>query len=96
MPGFITDTFRTTMALGENAHAALLSLSILGGIGAGYGAAKLTAKGKQDTDTAKKEYENERLKSDLGYLSSKVDSEYKEFKRRNADTNVRKPARLLN
>ena len=37
---------------------------------------KRNNKDKQDIDTIKKEYENERLKSDLGYLSAKTNQEY--------------------
>ena len=61
------------------------------GIGIGYVAAKATAHGNQDIETSKKEYENERLKADLGYLSTKTMSEYDEFKKRQAP----KPARVI-
>ena len=46
----------------------------IGGVG-GYATAKLTAKGKQDMDTIQKEYENERLSSELGYLTARTRSE---------------------
>lgn len=45
-----------------------------GGIG-GYLAAKMTAKGPQDMDTIQKEYENERLSAELGYLTARTRSE---------------------
>lgn len=54
----------------------LLAAAAGAGVGIGYTGAKMTAHGKQDEDTAKKEYENERLKADLGYLSAKTKSEY--------------------
>lgn len=53
----------------------LAAAGLLGGT-AGYLGAKLNAKDKQDIDTIQKEYENERLKSDLGYLSAKTKEEY--------------------
>ena len=46
----------------------------IGGI-AGWTAAKATAKGTQDLDTIQKEYENERLSSELGYLTARTRSE---------------------
>lgn len=69
----------------------LLAAAAATGIGAGYLGAKITAHGKQDEDTAKKEYENERLKADLGYLSTKAKSEYQQFKEKQAV----KPARVI-
>lgn len=53
----------------------LAAAGLLGGT-AGFLGAKLNAKDKQDIETIQKEYENERLKSDLGYLSAKAKSEY--------------------
>lgn len=69
----------------------LLAAAAATGIGAGYLGAKITSHGKQDEDTAKKEYENERLKADLGYLSTKTKSEYQQFKEKQAV----KPARVI-
>ena len=59
-------------------NTAVLLLAAGASVGgtAGYLGAKLNAKDKQDIDTIKKEYENERLKSDLGYLSAKTNQEY--------------------
>ena len=55
--------------------AALLAAA--GGVGgsAGWMAAKLNAHDKQDIGTIQKEYENERLKSDLGYLTAQANKE---------------------
>lgn len=69
----------------------LLAAAAATGIGAGYLGAKITAHGKQDEATAKKEYENERLKADLGYLSTKTKSEYQKFKEKQSV----KPARVI-
>jgi len=60
----------------KNLAVYLLAAAGLTGAGAGYIGAKLNAHDKQDIDTIQKEYENERLKSDLGYLSAKTKSEY--------------------
>ena len=77
--------------LGTAAAVYLLAAAAATGVGAGYTAATMTAHGKQDIDTVKKEYQNDRLKADLGYLSGKVKSEYQQFKDRQAP----KPARVL-
>lgn len=62
--------------IGVGTAALLLAAGASVGGAAGYLGAKLNAKDKQDIDTIKKEYENERLKSDLGYLSAKTNQEY--------------------
>lgn len=62
--------------IGVNTAVLLLAAGASVGGTAGYLGAKLNAKDKQDIDTIKKEYENERLKSDLGYLSAKTNQEY--------------------
>ncbi len=67
----------------------LLALTGLTGIGIGYATAKATAHGNKDIDTIKKEYENERLKADLGYLSAKTKSEYADFKNRQQPNSAR-------
>lgn len=69
----------------------LLAAAATSGVGIGYAAAKMAAHGKQDEDTAKKEYENERLKADIGYLRARTNSEYQQFKNRQAV----KPARVI-
>ena len=76
-PGF---SFLSTAAdaVGETARDSVVLLLAAGGAiggGAGYLAAKMNAHDKQDIDTIQKEYENERLKADLGYLSSKAKNE---------------------
>ena len=66
-------------AVGDlSSNAAVLLIASLAGIGGatGWAAAKLNAHDKQDIDTIQKEYENERLKADLGYLASKTQAEY--------------------
>lgn len=77
--------------LGTTGSVYLLALAATAGIGAGYAGAKMSAHGDQDIDTAKKEYENERLKADLGYLKTKTESEYDAFKRAQPP----KPARII-
>lgn len=77
--------------IGTAAAVYLLAAAAATGVGAGYTAATMTAHGKQDVDTVKKEYQNDRLKADLGYLSGKVKSEYQQFK----DQQAPKPARIL-
>ena len=74
-----------------------LALYILGAAataGAGIGAfgAHITAHGKQDEDTVKKEYENERLKADVGYVASRLQDEFN----RSKDLTKPKAARVLN
>ena len=67
-------------------NAAVLLIASMAGIGgaAGWAGAKLNAHDKQDVDTIQKEYENERLKADLGYLASKTKYEYDQFKNKQA------------
>lgn len=67
----------------------LLAITSATGIGIGYTAAKATAHGQQDIDTMKKEYENERLKADLGYLGAKTKSEYAAFKNKTPQVSAR-------
>lgn len=62
----------------------------IGGAG-GWLAAKMNAKDKQDIATIQKEYENERLKADLGYLSAKTNQELQQAKTKQAP----KPARVM-
>lgn len=60
-------------------NAALLSLGVNSALGIGGGAllAKATSKGQQDVDDIKKEYEAERLKTDIGELQTKINQEAK-------------------
>ena len=68
--------------VGQNAAVLLLAAAAgVGGLG-GYLTAKLNAHDTQDIDTIQKEYENERLKSDLGYLTAKTKYEYEQQKNR--------------
>lgn len=87
------DTVNAAANMGASAFVWLLALSAAGGVGLGYVGAKLGAHGTQDIETAKKQYENERLKADLGYLSSKTRQEYDQFLARKA--NKPKAARVL-
>lgn len=54
--------------------AALAGTAAVGG-GIGWAAAKLMSHTPEDIDLAKKEYQNERLKSDIGYLSGQLRQE---------------------
>ena len=82
-------------AAAAGAHNAALYLigaaALAGGVIGAFGA-QLTAHGKQDEDTVKKEYENERLKADVGYVASRLEDEFNRSK-----TAVKpKAARVLN
>jgi hypothetical protein len=72
---------------------ATVLIAALAGTGgaAGWGLAKMHAKDSQDINTIQKEYENERLKSDIGYLATKLTSEYDAWKNKQAP----KPARVI-
>lgn len=50
------------------------------GYGAGWGAAKLFSHGERDMDTIRKGYENERLKTDIGYVGSQLRNEIEQSK----------------
>lgn len=89
--GIVPETMQAITAIGTTGAVYLLAAAAMGGIGLGYAAANITAHGKQDIDTAKKEYENERLKADLGYMKGKLNSEYQAFKNQQTP----KPARVL-
>lgn len=77
--------------VGINTAALLLAAGASVGGGAGWIAAKMNARDKQDIDTIQKEYENERLKADLGYLSAKTKTEYDTLQHKQAP----KPARVI-
>ena len=76
----------------HNGALLILGAAAAGGIGIGAFGAHITSHGKQDEDTVKKEYENERLKADVGYVASRLEDEY------NRSKTVTKPkaARVLN
>lgn len=80
----ITDTASTGAAY-------LLAIAATVGLGAGFTAAKVTAKGKLDEDTVKKEYENARLNADITHLRGAINSEYDAYKRKKNPT----PARIM-
>ena len=69
--------------------AALLAAA--GGVGgsAGWIAAKLNAHDKQDIGTIQKEYENERLKADMGYLATKSKQELEDKRNKNPQKAIR-------
>ena len=77
------DVANAAGSIASAASAYIIAAAILGGTGAGYVAAKTTAKGKQDIETAQKSYENERLKGDIGYLAARAQQEYDAQKRKN-------------
>lgn len=60
----------------------LVAASLITGIGTGWLASKAAEHGKQDEDTARKGYENERLKADIGYLRGKLKQEYSQAQRK--------------
>jgi len=70
----------------------LLGAAAASGIGIGAFGAHITSHGKQDEDTVKKEYENERLKADVGYVASRLEDEYN----RSKTATKPKAARVLN
>ena len=78
--------------IGTNTAVMLLAAGAGVGGAAGWLAAKMNAHDKQDIDTIQKEYENERLKADIGYVASRLEDEYNRSK-----TAVKpKAARVLN
>lgn len=88
---FIGAATASSDAITNGALYLLGAAAIAGGAIGGFGA-QLTAHGKQDEDTVKKEYENERLKADVGYVASRLEDEYNRSK-----TAVKpKAARVLN
>lgn len=76
----------------HNAALYLIGAAAIGGGVIGAFGAQLTAHGKQDEDTVKKEYENERLKADVGYVASRLEDEYN----RSKTATKPKAARVLN
>lgn len=76
----------------HNVALYLLGAAAVAGGAIGAFGAQLTAHGKQDEDTVKKEYENERLKADVGYVASRLEDEYN----RSKENTKPKAARVLN
>ena len=66
----------------------ILTSGIVGGAG-GFLAAKATAHNTRDFDLAKKEYQNEQVKADLGYLNSKLNDEFEEGAAKSKPKSVR-------
>lgn len=88
----VTTAAETTAGAGKDIALWLLGAAFVGGGAIGAFGAHIMAHGKQDEDTVKKEYENERLKADVGYVSSRLTDENERAK------NAVKPkaARVLN
>lgn len=61
-------------------NAKLLAAAMLAGGAGGWFASKLTAKGESDMDTAKKAFQNERARADIGYLRTRLQDEYAKSK----------------
>ena len=87
----VSDIGHAVTDIGSMAAAYMVAAAVLGGAGLGWVGAKVTAKGERDTDTAKKSYEGERLKADIGYLQSKIQQEADAQKRKLEQ----KPMRLI-
>jgi len=71
----MTDVTTAVTDLGMLASAYLVAAATIGGMTAGGLTAKITSPGKSDMDTARKSYENERLKADIGYLKARLKQE---------------------
>lgn len=88
---WVSAAFGGLNEIGINALTLLIAATAsVGGTG-GWLWAKMNAHDKQDIDTIQKEYENERLKADLGYLSAKTKSESEAIQNKQAP----KPARVI-
>ena len=72
-------------------NAAMLSLGVNSALGIGGGAllAKATSKGQQDVDDIKKEYEAERLKTDIGEIQTKMNQEARQRRKMQAPQSMR-------
>lgn len=77
-----SDIVQTAADLVAMGGSYIIAAAVMGGMGIGYAGAKTTAHSKQDEATVQKGYENERLKSDIGYLSSKLNQEWSDSKKR--------------
>ena len=84
--------FTTGSDAATNIALYTLGAAAIAGTGIGAFGAEITAHGKQDEATVKKEYENERLKADIGYVASRLGDEYN----RSKDPLKPKAARVLN
>ena len=88
---FIGAATASSDAITNGALYLLGAAAVAGGAIGAFGA-YVTSHGKQDEDTVKKEYENERLKADVGYVSSRLEDEFN----RSKNTVKPKAARVLN
>ena len=78
----------------QKASVYTVAAAALGGTGIGWGLSKLTAHDDKDIDLARKMYTSERLKADLGYLSSRLREE-QDARARLEGTAAPRSARLL-
>lgn len=90
LPSF-SDIHRLAADVLATSSSYLLAAAMGVGGTAGYLGAKMTAHGDRDIDTARKSYDNQRLRADLGYLSGKVRQEFDAQQRQQAP----KPARVI-
>lgn len=72
----ITDLFSTGAEMSATAATMLLATAVAAGTGIGWVGSRATAHGPQDADALRLGYENERLRSDIGYLRAKVEQEH--------------------
>lgn len=83
------DTAKTVGDIGAMGAAYLIAAAMSAGAGAGWLGAKFTAHGDRDIDTAKKSYENQRLRADIGYLKGRVQQEADAAKRKQQPQSAR-------
>lgn len=83
---------KTVGDMGAMGATYLIAATLLTGTGAGWLGAKTFSHGDSDIETVKKSYENERLKSDIGYVRGKLQQELDYNKRQEAP----KAARIFN
>lgn len=84
--------FFGTADIAANVALGVLGAAAAAGAGVGAFGSYITSHGKQDEDTVKKEYENERLKADVGYVASRLEDEWN----RSKTATKPKAARVLN
>lgn len=71
--GVVLGTLRDVGVLGS---VYLLASAAGLGSSAGWATAQLKAHGDRELDTARKSYENQRLRSDIGYLKGRIQQEF--------------------
>lgn len=84
-----TDSAATAADFGITAATMLLATAAAVGTGLGWVGAQATAHGPQDADALRMGYENERLRSDIGYLKARVEQEHESSKNRSAQQGAR-------